>query len=177
MSDPLVVTDAEYGTLRVFALDLPDAGKDQLEPAFLESLLGAEHFLPEKAEIVEVDKLGDLGLGGYLTAGYGLNPSEIERDSERLAGSRGHVALVPASAFGGRAQRLTPKPPAHFIGLYREQGTATPSPMAPVSAAQETTPPPPQTGDLSEGPKRKGAPVVVAIVGVILVLLVLLLLL
>ena len=173
MTDPLHVTSTEFRTVRVFALDLTADDLKAMDEGFLAPLIGATNFDASKAEIVEQKKLGALKLTGYLRDGYGIPPSEMTADAPRLDVEDAIFALVPASAFQGVEQTLVPRPPAHFVGHYRETPSAPHEVMAPVQSAEgrvdqiaPTAPP---------APISRGGSIVVAIIAILLLFLALML--
>lgn len=141
MNDDLHVSATEFRAVRVFALDMTPAEFKAMAPDLLAPLLQTTNFDPTKAEIVERRTLGDLGISGYLRDGYGIPPEALQDDIERLDADGGLFAVIPTSAFQGVAQKLTPRPPLHFVGFYNER----PSRPHEVTAPADVAPVPPAT--------------------------------
>ena len=156
MSDTIRVPQAEHGVVRVFAIDLPET---EVAPFAdpdgdrwpLKDALGAETLEPDRVEVVRLGDLDEIGLTAYLEEGYGIPAEELTTDAPRLSGLKGHVAVLPSSAFRGKAQTLTVSHPLRYVGAYRERGTPISFEPLPAGSARGTlsgTPaqqPPPQT--------------------------------
>ena len=137
-SDPLTVTEHEFGTVRVFttALDADDASN--ITAKNVHKLLGDIDLRPEKVEVVPTRALEGLGLTGYLREGYGVASRDLAGRAAQLDSVAGLVVLIPASAFKGEAQVIDPHPSMRFLGLFHEDKATPPRPMSPSEGAQGT---------------------------------------
>lgn len=144
MSDRIEVPAGETGVVRLFAVDLPpedieDFADFEREGWPLISALGLYDLNPSYVEIFPVSNLDDMGLPGYLTEGYSIDPDDLRDDRQFLGNIRGHVALISSGAFRGKAQTLRLSHPLIWLGTWSE-----PRPeldLAPIrsDAAQGTT--------------------------------------
>ena len=135
-TDPLAVSEHEFGTVRVFttALDAEDASN--ITAQNVHKLLGDIALKSEKVEVVPTRALEGLGLTGYLREGYGVAAEDLAGRAAQLDSVVGLVVLVPASAFDGRAQLIDPHPSMRFLGLFHEDKATPPRPMAVPEAAE-----------------------------------------
>ena len=153
----VTIPATETGMVRVWAIRLPLTRA----PAFarpgpdwpLKAALGADWLDPAKVEAFDVADLAGLGLAGYLTAGHGVDEDALAPDADRLAAVDGWVAVVPSSAFGGRAQEIDPQAPLDFLGAWPElrarpatDRLVSEAASGGIAPAPEPAPPPPKGG-------------------------------
>ena len=138
MTGRLIIPAEEHGTVRLFAVNLPEAevaamlrdaptlgtalttGELPQVPAAAD-LLGHPDLDTRHTELFAIRDLTGLGLTGYLTEGLGLQESEIAPDRARLAALEGYVLIVLSRAFGGQAATLDLPPALTLIGTYRDK--------------------------------------------------------
>lgn len=137
-SDPLTVSQHEFGTVRVFttALDAEDASN--ITAQNVHKLLGEVTLKSEKVEVVPTRALEGLGLTGYLREGYGVARKDLAGRAAQLDSVTGLLVMIPASAFGGEAQIIDPHPSMRFLGLFHEDKATPPRPMSVPEAATGT---------------------------------------
>jgi hypothetical protein len=134
----LIIPAEEHRTVRVFAINLPEAevaamlrdaptldtalttGDLPQVPAAAD-LLGHPDLDTRHTELFGIRDLTGLGLTGYLTEGLGLEDAEIAPDRARLSALDGYVLIVLSRAFGGQAATLEIPPTLTLIGTYREK--------------------------------------------------------
>lgn len=150
MTDPFDVPAHEFGVTRVFAVE----GAEAPTPDAAARRLGASHVDPAKIEVLPAGATQDMTLTAYLAEGYGIPEDSLAERRAELDALGGHVLLVPSSAFGGQAQRLSPDDTLRLVGAFRE----SPDPAHDVMQPQETaaTPiEPPRTAPMTTAHERK----------------------
>lgn len=155
MAEMLTVTEREYGTIRVFTVDIePVEMRRLLDPkpdmmptgAALGGLLGLDWIDPDHADLFDVADLDDLGLLGFLEQGAGISEDELTAHSAQLEALTGVVLIVYAKGFLGKAVELHPQPRVTPIVCLKEaksaiefqplQSKSAEGDIAPVSAPQ-----------------------------------------
>jgi hypothetical protein len=127
MSDPLHVSSAERGIVRVFTTDLDPEGDAAITRKNVARLLGRDIVLdPEKVEVFPASVIEALGLAQYLRDGYAIPDEALAGKAAVLDALSGLVILVPSSAFEGRAVTLDPNAALRFVGAFEEMRTAPP---------------------------------------------------
>ncbi|KMK66597.1 hypothetical protein [Puniceibacterium sp. IMCC21224] len=133
------ISATETGTLRVFHIDLPaqaihrfttQAGTGEWP---LQYALGAKNLRSSFVEVVSIRDLEQMTLSTYLAEGYGLSGSCLESARQQLDGIKGHVLLLPASAFGNVAQTLTIASPLRWVATFSEK--TRPASLNPLRSA------------------------------------------
>lgn len=166
MTDITTVKSTESGTLRVFALDMPPGEAEAMDPKDLQSMLGADPFRADRAEIVSARKLGDMSLAAYLRDAYDIPDTEMSGHADFLSSPDAVVALVPASAFAGESQELQVQPPLAAVGLFREVPAEAHSTITRVPSSEGTDVPP----ETPAAAPKKPAPIVLAAIALIVIL-------
>ena len=154
MTATLTVPAAERRTVRVFAVNLPEAevsamlrdtgatttgtASDDLPeiPAAAE-LLGWPDLDTRHTELFPVRDLTGLGLPGYLAEGLGLDEATLAPDRARLAALEGYVLIVLSRAFGDKAVTLDLPPALTLIGSYAEKTAPVIFEPLPAGGAQD----------------------------------------
>ena len=156
---PLHVAAHERDVLRLFGVDTTASEAQKLlssdRDAALAAALGVPHLDVEWVELVARRDIAELGLPGYLAAGYDVPAAQLESAADRLAEAPAHVLIVPSRAFGetewelrpGRALRpivafdLSEPLPERLAMLPRsEAGSDLASPRAAPAAKRRPTP-------------------------------------
>ena len=112
MTARLTIPAEEHRTVRLFAVNLPEAQVTAMlrdtppaPPGELPQVPAAATLLDWPAldtrhtELFAIRDLTGLGLTGYLTEGLGLDEAEIAADRPRLAALEGYVLIVLSHAF------------------------------------------------------------------------------
>ena len=124
MTLSLTVPAGEHGTVRLFAIDLPDeaARAFAADPDAIGRALGAEGLDPGHIDVFPVSRIAPLGLPVFLAEGHGIAPEDLEPHQAALDALDGHVAVVSSGAFRGAARTLDIAPPLRLVGAWREAG-------------------------------------------------------
>lgn len=131
MIDPLEVRPEEPRGVRLFALDVDQAGLDRLqaiqqtaEPGlargYLADLLGVEAIDATRVEVFHVDDLSNFGLFNYLIKANGLPEETLEPDRALIEAQRGVVLILYSSAFRQKLVTLNPRPELQLVGAWDE---------------------------------------------------------
>jgi hypothetical protein len=143
----LIIPADEHGTVRLLAVNLPEAQvaamlHDAPQPVTLTGelpevpaaadLLGWPDLDTRHTELFAVRDLTGFGLMGYLTEGLGLDEAQITPDRARLAALDGYVLILMSRAFRGQAVTVDLPGALTLIGTYRE--TAAPIRFEPLPA-------------------------------------------
>ena len=136
--DPNSVAAHEYGLIRIYTIDLSPAEIDNFTIERgnhwpLQRALGAEVLDSGPTQSFNIADLGDLGLLGYLSEGYFIEPADMDAYSAAFAELTGAVVIIPSRAFEGVAQTLmqptlldgVPNPLRHLATLREEGRNAT----------------------------------------------------
>ncbi|MEM9579850.1 MAG: hypothetical protein AAF891_04125 [Pseudomonadota bacterium] len=121
----VTITPGERGQLRVFALSLTQEDARTMaanKAASAAALLGVPQMDGDQVELFALSYLGELGLAGYLTEGYGIAPDVLASDRAKLAALDGWVLLVRSAAVAERPAHLQIAPDATLISTYAEPG-------------------------------------------------------
>ena len=154
MTATLTVPAAERRTVRVFAVNLPEAQVSAMlrdtAPAAPDAPTGDLPAIPAAAELLgwpdldtrhtelfPIRDLTGLGLPGYLAEGLGLDEATLAPDRARLAALEGYVLIVLSRAFGDRAVTLDLPPALTLIGTYPEKTAPLVFEPLPAGGAQE----------------------------------------
>ena len=121
MTNALTIAAKERGQLRLFAVNLTDAGGENI-PKTLGQMLGAEDLDPAYVELVRLSDLGDMNLPQYLAQGYDIDADTLSADRARLTGLSGYVLIILSLAFRDRAMTLRAVPELTLIANYGAQG-------------------------------------------------------
>lgn len=110
----------------LFTLDLPREdirfmATHHDRAGWLSGMLGVATVDAGQVETFDLSDLGALGIAGYLEEAYGLSPSVLAPDADRLAALKGPVMILRTTAFGGRAVRLNPRPVLVPVGAWPEE--------------------------------------------------------
>ena len=133
MAEMLSVTEREFGTIRVFSVDIePAEMRRLLDPkpdmmptgAALGGLLGLDWIDPDHADLFDVADLDDLGLLGFLEQGAGISEDELTAHRAQLEALEGVVLIVYAKGFMGKAVELKPQPRVTPIVCLKEVKSA-----------------------------------------------------
>lgn len=122
----IAINGSETGVVRVFHLDLPSEAVERFTVQAgtgewpLKYGLGAEKLRAAFIEIVDLADLGSMALSAYLSEGYGVSRAALKAEKDRLDGLRGHVLILPSTAFDNHTQDLTIATPLKFIGAFGE---------------------------------------------------------
>ena len=151
MTARLTIPAEEHRTVRLFAVNLPEAQVTAMlrdtppaPPGELPQVPAAATLLDWPAldtrhtELFAIRDLTGLGLTGYLTEGLGLDEAEIAADRPRLAALEGYVLIVLSRAFGGDPVTLDIPPALTLIGTYREKSAPVLFEPLPGTAGQGT---------------------------------------
>ncbi|OZB17046.1 MAG: hypothetical protein B7X55_06930 [Rhodobacterales bacterium 34-62-10] len=150
MTTTLTVPADEHRTIRVLAVNLPEA---QVAAMLRDAPPAAPGELPEipaaaallnwpaldtrHTALFAVRDLTGVGLTGYLTEGLGLEDAQIAPDRSRLAALDGYVLILLSRAFGGQAVTLDIPPALTLIGTYREKSAPVLFEPLPAGGAQD----------------------------------------
>lgn len=141
----LRVSSLERGVVRIFALSMTDAEAEALRDAVDPAVFGLEQINGDYIEIFPVSDLTELGLDGFLEAGHGIEPKDLDPDRAKLRALDGWILLATSQAFAGIEAELRLAPELTLIGSYQEPLVDWSSDAPLVSQAASGTSSPPKS--------------------------------
>lgn len=153
MTARLAVPAGERGTVRVFAIDLPDAEARGFaaDPASVGRALGEGALDLDHVAVFPVSRLAPLDLPAFLAEGHGVAAPDLAPHQAALASLDGHVAVVTSGAFRGAAKTLAVTPPLRLVGTFREERPPVVFGALPAGGAERAGPRP-------DAPRPRPAP-------------------
>lgn len=109
---------AERDKIRVFAMDPPDPGTPAMTLAEAAALLNCPDLDTERLDWIALSDLAPLGLALYLVEGQGAEAAQVEPETARLDGLKGHVLVVPSAAVRGDPALLRPDARLTLVGTF-----------------------------------------------------------
>ncbi len=179
---PLDVPAHEHDRLRLFGLDTSSpegaAVRDAVragDSAALGRALGVERVEADRVELIATRDVAELGLAGYLAAGYDVPRDQLGAASPELSAAPAHVLSVPSSAFGGQAQTLSPGPaltPLAAFDLADPMPPRAPMPRHPDPEASLASPAGAPAPADRKPPRRTGLLLAAAAALIVLILVI-----
>ena len=164
----LTIPKAEYGQIRVFAVNRPvdamaAAVQSDGKAALIRDLVGFD--VPDgSAELFAVSDLTGVGLPRYLSDGYTVTQAQISADRARLEALDGYVLMLFSSAFDGAETTFHIGPDLTLIGTYGEEQPAMTAPPLTAEAAQPYTGVPNTTPRNPPSGRAGGAMIALAVI-------------
>jgi hypothetical protein len=123
MTDSIDISATDHGRLRVFAIDAPEAEAKSLaaDPQKIALALGLTQAAADGIEAFPLSNIETIGLTGYLTEGYAIDPDDLAAHKAALDSLTGHVALVASRAFAGKPVTLKVAAPLRLVATLEEE--------------------------------------------------------
>ncbi|MEM9343215.1 MAG: hypothetical protein AAGA87_09230 [Pseudomonadota bacterium] len=111
------VSPHEHGTVRVFAINLPEPDATRFAETRLGAALGVD-LDPSYVDVVTLADLDEVGLSGLLIDGHGIDEQTLFPDKTKLDALDGVAVVMTSKAIRTRPAHLSESTELTLIGAY-----------------------------------------------------------